>query len=220
MDLLELLSHPAWQGLSALVAVFIMILSVVRKFIPYLFYNYNINVPTYIYIIKFFAALTLIVSFFLPFWCSGSNTCFFVNPVFYPFFCSSSPCSSLYSSVTGNSLNLNEILIVCGIFIWPILFLLSHILSDKFLKIFLTIIEPLFLLGTLSFYVILLINEGIKMIYQEASVGFYIGVSSVIIYFIAILLYSGNQITFFIRLILIIIGSYWLIQWWINILAN
>lgn len=219
MDLLKILSHPAWEGIAAILAILVIILPVIKKIIDSLFFNTHYTIVSNdLYYIKFFLAITLAISFFLPFWCHSQNTCLFANSFFFPIFCSSLTCSTVFNAIISGGFNLFEKFFLIAIFTWAIFFLLFYIYLNKYIKLLLMILEPSFSLGTISFFIVFIINKGFNTIYEEASFGFYVGLSSITVYFI-IVLFSGNKAIFFMRIIFISIFLYWLIDLWANILG-
>lgn len=120
--LLELLSHEAWNGVAALVAILVIVSPFLVNFIKLLSSNQN-----KMRVIKRIASVALVISFFLPLFHGGAGESIFSNKngdiLAYQLFIS--PIYVLSFDVEFFYLILFSILIFLAFF-WPITFILFY----------------------------------------------------------------------------------------------
>lgn len=183
MDTLEIiLSHPAWEGVAALIAILAFVLPLFAKMISFLFLNQKVLV-----FVKQVVSMTLLASLFIP----------LVASPFYP----GSVFDEVYVVLKNfDSFDIKFFFIAKILaFIWPMVFVFSFQFGPQILKLLLRAIEPVLCIGT--FYILLLIIP----FNEQLSLGGYIAFVSIMVYFLSSLLEISGGIIYGIRVALVII---------------
>jgi len=184
MDALEIiLSHPAWEGVAALIAILALVLPLFAKMISFLFSNQKV-----LLFVKQVVSITLVASLFIPLAAS-------------PFY-SGSVFDEIYVVLKNFDLFDIKYFFIATVlaFIWPMVFVFYFQYGHQtILKFLLKIIEPVLCIGT--FYILLLIT----LFSEQLSLGGYIAFVSIMVYFLSSLLEISGGIIYGVRVALVII---------------
>jgi hypothetical protein len=184
-NLLEILRDPAWEGIAALIAIFVLVLPFVVKAIKFLSFNQNI-----LAFIKNIASVALAVSCFLPL------SCYHQGPPSDVYAYKS--IIAIFEASTFNLTNFLFSIITLIAFIWPVLFVFYYSYGHRSkIKSILKAIEPLLCLCT--FYVLLIMTMG-KLLF-----GGYVAFLSIMSYFISSLLERSSGVIYVVRVSIIVI---------------